>query len=132
MLVKGNDFQDNVWHARIQLHHVEPVPDTPFSRVVLTGTLRLEDNRFGDASWGGATISAANATAVGNRFEGANAWLALRAHHGSAVGNWWGHPSGPSGAGTGDGNRYAPYGANLAYEPWLAEAPAFERVGCGG
>ena len=61
------------------------------------------------------TISRSNI--YGNSGYGVNATASGAAA--SAAGNWWGHPSGPSGAGPGSGEEIT---GTVAYSPWLSSA----------
>jgi hypothetical protein len=65
----------------------------------------------------------ASATITANHFEG-NAGWAVDAVDDDGRFNWWGSPSGPSGAGPGSGDRVA---AGTLFEPWLLAPPPMGR-----
>jgi hypothetical protein len=90
----------------------------------------IHDNVFNTDKWGdpggimiGTGVDLSTVTVTNNRIENntPNGITNKAAGILVATNNWWGDPSGPSGAGSGIGDAVS---TNVNYAPWLLSAPS--------
>jgi hypothetical protein len=92
--------------------------------LTVTGSALLGNTSSGEGGAVYSDVDTVNATSVtgscvvGN---GDTAFFNERSAFQNATANWWGDPTGPSGAGTGSGDSVS---ANVDFSGWLTEPPA--------
>ncbi len=97
------------------------IDDVAVDCCTITGNKRsgiLFYHNFGGTA---TNVVVSNSSIVGNGDGIATSALAATV---TAEQNWWGHASGPSGVGTGLGDRV---GANVDFDPWLTTVPACQQ-----
>ncbi|HWG89521.1 MAG TPA: hypothetical protein VNZ52_01605 [Candidatus Thermoplasmatota archaeon] len=115
--IHGNEFRDGA--GALTLFHAKD--------------LRFEDNLVTGAGWRGIRFEyGTSMVAHGNSFSGNAVAVAASPYVAAPLdftGNWWGHASGPSGHGPGEGDPIQDRGGKLVLSPVLEEAPELS-VGC--